>query len=29
MKAVQAADDPSLLKTGVYDSMEPKPTPAP
>ncbi len=29
MKAAQAADDPSLLKTGVYDGMEPKPTPEP
>jgi nitrite reductase (cytochrome c-552) len=29
MKAVQAAADPSLLKTGVYDAMNPKPTPAP
>jgi nitrite reductase (cytochrome c-552) len=29
MKAVQAAPDPSLLKTGVYDLMDPKPTPAP
>ena len=29
MKASQAADDPSLLKTGVYDAMSPKPTPAP
>jgi len=29
MKASQAADDPSLLKTGVYDAMNPKPTPAP
>ena len=29
MKAAQAADDPSLLKTGLYDKMEPKPTPEP
>jgi nitrite reductase (cytochrome c-552) len=29
MKASQAAGDPSLLKTGVYDAMDPKPTPAP
>jgi nitrite reductase (cytochrome c-552) len=29
MKAAQAANDPSLLVTGVYDSMDPKPTPAP
>jgi nitrite reductase (cytochrome c-552) len=29
MKAAQAAADPSLLKTGVYDAMNPKPTPAP
>ena len=29
MKAAQAANDPSLLKTGVYDAMNPKPTPAP
>jgi len=29
MKASQAAGDPSLLLTGVYDAMEPKPTPAP
>jgi nitrite reductase (cytochrome c-552) len=29
MKASQAANDPTLLKTGVYDSMNPKPTPAP
>jgi nitrite reductase (cytochrome c-552) len=29
MKAAQAANDPSLLVTGVYDSMNPKPTPAP
>ena len=29
MKAAQAANDPSLLKTGVYDSLDPKPTPAP
>ena len=29
MKAVQAADDPSLLRTGVYEAMEPKPTPEP
>jgi nitrite reductase (cytochrome c-552) len=29
MKASQAAGDPSLLKTGVYDLMDPKPTPAP
>jgi nitrite reductase (cytochrome c-552) len=29
MKASQAASDPSLLKTGVYDLMDPKPTPAP
>jgi nitrite reductase (cytochrome c-552) len=29
MKASQAAGDPSLLTTGVYDLMDPKPTPAP
>jgi nitrite reductase (cytochrome c-552) len=29
MKAAQAADDLSLLKTGVYDAMDPKPTPEP
>ena len=29
MKASQAANDPSLLKTGVYDAMDPKPTPEP
>jgi nitrite reductase (cytochrome c-552) len=29
MKASQAAADPALLKTGVYDAMNPKPTPAP
>ena len=29
MKAAQAANDPSLLKTGIYDAMNPKPTPAP
>jgi nitrite reductase (cytochrome c-552) len=29
MKAAQAANDPSLLTTGIYDSMDPKPTPAP
>jgi nitrite reductase (cytochrome c-552) len=29
MKAAQAANDPSLLKTGVYDAMNPKPTPEP
>jgi nitrite reductase (cytochrome c-552) len=29
MKAAQAAGDPSLLKTGIYDALEPKPTPAP
>lgn len=29
MKAAQAASDPSLLKTGVYNAMNPKPTPAP
>ena len=29
MKAAQAANDPSLLKTGIYDAMDPKPTPAP
>ena len=29
MKAAQAAGDPSLLKTGVYEAMEVKPTPAP
>jgi nitrite reductase (cytochrome c-552) len=29
MKAAQAADDPVLLKTGVYDAMDPKPTPEP
>ena len=29
MKAAQAAGDPALLKTGVYDSLDPKPTPAP
>ncbi len=29
MKAAQAADDPTLLATGVYDAMDPKPVPAP
>jgi nitrite reductase (cytochrome c-552) len=29
MKAAQAAKDPSLLITGIYDAMNPKPTPAP
>ena len=29
MKAAQAVNDPSLLKTGVYDAMDPKPTPVP
>ena len=29
MKAAQAANDLSLLKTGVYDSLNPKPTPPP
>jgi nitrite reductase (cytochrome c-552) len=29
MKASQAANDPALLKTGVYDAMDPKPTPVP
>jgi nitrite reductase (cytochrome c-552) len=29
MKASQAAGDPALLTTGVYDAMDPKPTPAP
>ena len=29
MKAAQAAGDLSLLKTGVYDAMDPKPSPAP
>jgi nitrite reductase (cytochrome c-552) len=29
MKAAQAAGDTALLKTGVYDSLDPKPTPAP
>ena len=29
MKASQAAGDLSLLKTGVYDAMDPKPTPVP
>ena len=29
MEAAQAANDPSLLQTGVYDAMNPKPTPAP
>jgi nitrite reductase (cytochrome c-552) len=29
MKSAQAANDPSLLKTGVYEAMDPKPTPAP
>ena len=29
MKAAQAANDPVLLKTGVYDAMDPKPTPEP
>ena len=28
MKAAQAAADPSLLTTGVYDAMNPKPLPA-
>jgi nitrite reductase (cytochrome c-552) len=29
MKAAQAAGDPSLLATGVYEAMSPKPTPVP
>jgi nitrite reductase (cytochrome c-552) len=29
MKAAQAANDPALLKTGVYDAMDPKPAPEP
>ncbi len=29
MLAAQAAHDPSLLETGIYDKMEPKPTPVP
>jgi nitrite reductase (cytochrome c-552) len=29
MKAAQAANDPTLLKTGVYDALDPKPNPAP
>ena len=29
MKAAQAAGDPSLLVTGVYDAMDPKPRPVP
>jgi hypothetical protein len=29
MKASQAAGDPSLLKTGVYDTIDPQPTPVP
>jgi nitrite reductase (cytochrome c-552) len=29
MKAAQAAGDPSLLTTGVYEAMSPKPTPVP
>ncbi|MFT3893514.1 MAG: ammonia-forming cytochrome c nitrite reductase subunit c552 [Anaerolineales bacterium] len=29
MLASQAANDPSLLETGTYDKMDPKPTPAP
>jgi nitrite reductase (cytochrome c-552) len=29
MLAAQAANDPSLLQTGVYDKMDPKPAPAP
>lgn len=29
MKASQAANDPSLLATGIYNTMDPKPTPAP
>jgi nitrite reductase (cytochrome c-552) len=29
MLAAQAANDPKLLETGVYDKMDPKPTPAP
>lgn len=29
MKASQAVNDPSLLTTGVYDAMDPKPLPAP
>jgi nitrite reductase (cytochrome c-552) len=28
MLAAQAADDPSLLATGIYDQMDPKPLPA-
>jgi nitrite reductase (cytochrome c-552) len=29
MLAAQAANDPALLETGIYDKMDPKPTPAP
>jgi len=29
MKAARAANDPSLLATGIFDGMNPKPTPAP
>ena len=29
MKAAQAASDSSLLTTGVYELMDPKPTPVP
>ena len=29
MKAVRASGDLSLLETGIYDAMDPKPTPAP
>jgi hypothetical protein len=28
MLAAQAANDPALLETGVYDKMDPKPAPA-
>jgi formate-dependent nitrite reductase cytochrome c552 subunit len=29
MLAAQSVDDATLLQTGVYDKMEPKPTPVP
>jgi hypothetical protein len=29
MLAAQSISDPTVLQTGVYDQMDPKPTPAP
>jgi hypothetical protein len=29
MLAAQSVNDMSLLETGIYDKMDPKPTPAP